>query len=281
MIVSGFQVETVQTPLHGPFVTSRGSRLASRSVAVTLDLDDGFAARGECVPVTYVTGETIESVCADLERVGPQLIGLDAGAYRSSFARFAELLPASHSARCALEMAALAGWSHALGAPLHLLFGGALDAVETDITIPIVDNAAELASQAWEQGIRIFKLKVGDSDPEADLARLRAIAGVAPAARIRLDANQAFDAEGALDFVGRALAEGAQIELLEQPVPRDDFEALGRVAERSPVPVIADESVRTPHDAITLAATTPVHGFNVKINKNGISGALDIIAVAR
>src|SRR5207244_3032620 len=97
----------------------------------------------------------------------------------------------------------------------------------------------------------------------------------------RIDANQAFTPDGAVAFVERLLEEGAHVELLEQPVRKEDFEGLGHVAERSPVPVFADESVRSPADALRLAATTPLQGFNLKINKNGIAGVLDIISIAR
>src|SRR5581483_2410943 len=115
-----------------------------------------------------------------------------------------------------------------------------------DITIPIVPNAAELAHLAWQLGIRVFKMKVGESDVEADHARILAVREAAPEARLRIDANQAFTPDGAVAFVERLIAEGAHVELLEQPVRREDFEGLGQVAARSPVPVFADESVCTP-----------------------------------
>ena len=70
------------------------------------------------------------------------------------------------------------------------------------------------------------------------------------------------------------------MELLEQPVQAGDFEGLAEVARRSPVPVFADESCRTPQDALRLAQTE-VHGFNLKINKSGIGAVLDILAIAR
>jgi L-alanine-DL-glutamate epimerase-like enolase superfamily enzyme len=60
----------------------------------------------------------------------------------------------------------------------------------------------------------------------------------------------------------------------------NDFIGMATIAELSPLPIFADESVRTPADAFRLAQT-PVHGFNCKINKNGIAGVLDIIAIAK
>jgi L-alanine-DL-glutamate epimerase-like enolase superfamily enzyme len=281
MRIAAIAAEPFHTPLHNPFVTARGSTTAARAVAVHLTLDDGRTARGESVPVHYVTGETMETVLEAVTRVAPELVGLDVRRYRLALNVIARLLPEAPSARCALEMAVLDAWAQATGLTPWELWGAALDSLESDITIPIVPNAGELAALAWGLGIRVFKLKVGESDVEADHARALAVREAAPEALLRIDANQAFTPDGAVRFVERLLAEGAQVQLLEQPVRKEDFEGLGQVAARSPVPVFADESVRTPADALRLATTTPVQGFNLKINKNGIAGVLDIIAIAR
>jgi L-alanine-DL-glutamate epimerase-like enolase superfamily enzyme len=71
------------------------------------------------------------------------------------------------------------------------------------------------------------------------------------------------------------------LELVEQPTPKEDLAALDAVAARSPVPIFADESVKSPEDALRVVTETRAHGINVKIMKAGISGALDIIAIAR
>lgn len=273
--------EPFETPLHHPFVTSQGRATSARGIAITLRAENDIEARGEAVPVTYVTGETLQTVTASVERIGPELVGLDTERYRLALDIISRLAPDMPSARCGLEMAVLDAWTQASGSSLWQLWGSARDSVETDMTIPIVPNAAELAELAWGLGMRVFKIKVGETDIEADHARVLAIRNAAPEAHIRLDANQAFSPENALRFVERLLSEGAHIELLEQPVPREDFQGMDFVAARSPVPVFADESCRTPQEALRLIAETQVQGFNCKINKSGIAGVLDIIALAR
>jgi L-alanine-DL-glutamate epimerase-like enolase superfamily enzyme len=252
----------------------------ARAVLIQLTLDDGRIAQGESVPVEYVTGETVDTVLAVAERVAPALIGLDASHYRPLWDAIGCLAPHAPSARCGLEMAALDAWSQGTGISLHQLLGGALNSVESDLTLPLVPNAAELAAQAWARGISVFKIKVG-GEVAAEVARVHSIRAAAPEARLRIDANQAFTPEGALAFVERLLADNVRIELLEQPVRAEDFAGLGWVAERSPVPVFADESARTPADALRLTCETPVQGINCKINKNGIAGVLDIVAITK
>lgn len=278
--IAGFQAEPFETPLHSPFVTSQGVATTARAVAVTLTLDDGRTVGGESVPVTYVTGETRESVIETVERVAPALIGRDPARYADLLTEIARRTPGAPSARCGLEMAVLEARALLTGQSLWELWGGAVSHGYSDLTLPIVSNAAELAEIAWALGIRVFKIKVGEGDIEADHARVQAIRAAAPEAHLRIDANQAFTPDAAVAFVERLIAEGAVVELLEQPVPRDDFEGLVEVARRSPVPVFADESCRTPQDALRLAPT-PVHGYNLKINKSGIAAVQDIIAISR
>jgi L-Ala-D/L-Glu epimerase len=279
--IAQIAAEPFEVPLHNPFITSQGASTTARPIAITLTLDDGRTARGEAVPVRYVTGETKESVLETVARVGAELVGMDVSRYRLALDTIARLAPESPAARCGLEMAVFDAWAQATGSSLWHLWGGARESVETDITIPIVPNAAELTELAWGLGIRVFKIKVGEADLDADYARVLAVRNAAPDAHIRLDANQAFTPENALRFVERLLAEGAHIELLEQPVPKEDIAGLDFVAERCPIPVFADESCRTPQEALRLATETSVQGFNCKINKSGILGVLDIIAVAQ
>lgn len=278
--IASVNAETMTTPLHNPFVTSQGRATAARAVLIRMTLSDGRVVTGESVPVTYVTGETIETVLAAVERIEPELVGLEVTRYRQALDIIGRMIPDGASARCGLEMAALDAWALASNSTIHHLWGAALDRKETDVTIPIVENAGELTELAWALGIRVFKIKVGDATIEADHARVLAVRNAAPDAPIRIDANQAFTPEDALRFVERLLAEGAHVELLEQPVKADDYPGLAWVAERSPVPVFADESCRSPADALRLAQTA-VQGFNCKIQKNGIAGVLDIIAIAR
>jgi L-alanine-DL-glutamate epimerase-like enolase superfamily enzyme len=278
--IASVSAERLTTPLHNPFVTSQGRATAALAVLVRLTLSDGREVGGESTPVTYVTGETIETVLSTVERVGPELVGLEVARYRQVLEAIRRLVPDGASARCGLEMAALEAWEQTTGSSLHRLWGAAQDSKPTDVTIPIVENAGELTELAWALGMRVFKIKVGGAGIEADHARVRAVRNAAPEAPLRIDANQAFTPEDALRFVERLLAEGAHVELLEQPVRADDYAGLAWVAERSPVPVFADESCRTPADALRLAQTA-VQGFNCKIQKNGIAGVLDIVAIAR
>ena len=237
-IIRSVTATPFETPLFNPFVTSQGAAYTAKAVAVDMMLADGRSVLEAC------------------RRVAPHLIGLDVSTYRKPLTAIAAHTISEPSARCGLEMAVLDAFGMVSGISLHRLLGAALPSMATDITIPIVPNAGELAEMAWAVGMRVFKIKVGDPDRAADAARVKAIRAAAPNARLRIDANQAFTPEEAISFIRGLIDDGAAVEMLEQPVHCDDFEGLNRVAERSPVPVFADESCRTPADAIRLVSTT-------------------------
>ena len=278
--IASITAELFHTPLHNPFVTSQGVATEALGVAALLTLEDGRTARGESVPVKYVTGETREMVMETIQRVGTALVGVDVTRWRQALNTIAEQAPDAPSARCGLEMAVFAAWEQATGSHLWKLLGGATDSVESDVTIPILPNAQELTEIAWGLGINVFKIKVGAKDVEEDHARVQAVRQAAPEAHLRIDANQAFTPQEAVAFIERVVSEGANVELLEQPVAKEDIDGMVYVAERSPVPVFADESCRTTADALRMAHT-PIQGYNLKINKSGIGAVLDIIAIGK
>jgi o-succinylbenzoate synthase len=120
------------------------------------------------------------------------------------------------------------------------------------------------------------KVKVGRGD---DLGRVRAVrAAVGPRARLRVDANGAWDVDTAVARV-RALA-ACDLELVEQPVAT--LEELAAVRRRVGVPLAADESVRTPADARRLAELAAADAVVVKVQAaGGVRAGLAVAEAAR
>lgn len=250
---------------------------------VTATLQNGISGYGEASPADYVTGEDTAGLLRSVQESAGGLVGEHAGRIRHWNRRLHELLPGSPTARSAVEMALLDAWCRTLGAPMHLWFGGAVMEVRTDLTIPICEPgcAAQLARDAAAGGYSSLKVKVGVADAEQDLQRVLAVQQGAPEAGIRLDANQAFDPPGALLFVRNCLDRAVRVEIMEQPTPAEDLDALQAVTRESPVPVIADESVLSPADALQIVRRGAAHGINIKIAKAGLLGALEIISIAQ
>ncbi len=266
--------------MKSPFTTAKRRTSIADNILVTVRLDSGVMGYGEASPAEYVTGETAESVLAAVPQLAGDLQGQEIRAWR----RWADsLTDAGPTCRSALEMALLDALSRSLRLPLDQWFGGAQTSVVSDLTLTIgpAEEVAATAAEAFAAGFRSLKIKVGGPSRDEDLERVRAIAAATPGVRLRLDANQAFTADGALDFLAECARHGLPIELIEQPVPADDWEALAAVTARSPIPVIADEAVVRPADALRVASMGAAHGINIKVAKAGLLGALQIIGIAR
>jgi L-alanine-DL-glutamate epimerase-like enolase superfamily enzyme len=283
MQILSIEARPAPYPMRSPFTSAKRSSAVAENVLVTARLSDGTTGYGEASPATYVTGETPATVLAAVPEAAEALAGRPIARYRAWGALLAELLPRAPTARTAVEMALLDALTRSLELPLWQWFGGAAIDVRTDLSIPICpsEQAGATAREAAEAGFRSLKIKVGGPDEAADRERVLAVASGAPGCALRLDANQGFQPEQALAFVRDLLARGVPVEVLEQPVPKEDLEALARVTRASPVPVIADEAVVTSSDALQIARRGAAHGINIKLAKAGLLGALEWIAIAR
>jgi L-alanine-DL-glutamate epimerase-like enolase superfamily enzyme len=277
------RAEPALYPMKSPFESARRRSTVAENVLVTVRLAGGVTGYGEASPAEYVTGETPAGVLAAVTEAASALTGEDAARVERWSGRLNEALAGHPTARSAVEMALLDALTRQWGVPLWTYFGGATPEIRTDLSIPITvpDQAGVVAAEAAALGYRSLKIKVGGPSRDEDLERVRAVSAASPGVQIRLDANQGFGAEEALAFLAACARAGVPVELMEQPVPRDDWDGLAEVTRRSPVPVIADEAVVDPKAALRVAATGAAHGINIKVAKAGLLGALQIIAIAR
>ena len=141
-----------------------------------------------------------------------------------------------------------------------------------------VKETVELALDRSRQGFRILKLK-GGLEPEEDVRRVQAVHDALPGLALRLDAEQGYTVEQALN-VARAL-EG-KLEMLEQPTPAADLHALQEVTQHSPIPILADESLRGPRSALALASQRAATGVSIKLATcGGLHCARQVDSIAR
>jgi len=118
------------------------------------------------------------------------------------------------------------------------------------------------------QGFKTFKVKVG-KDHDLDFRRILVIRQVAPKTKILIDANQSFTANSALDFLKQLAAHEIHPVLIEQPVPKDDWEGLRAVTRESCVPVCADESISSFKDVKKIVRGRYADAVNIKLMKFG------------
>lgn len=281
--IERIDIRPVTIELTEPFAIAGGAPDQARNVFVRVTLRDGSTGYGEAAPFEAVNGETQAGTLAALRAVQAEVTGRDAAAWRSLAADVRRLIPDAPAARCAVEQAVIDALARHVGLPLLQFFGGCSHELTTDITIPAGDiaHSASSAQRAVQDGFGTVKVKVGAGDWESDVARLEAISRAAPGLSIVADANEGYSYPHARQFLDRVRSAGVPLVLMEQPVAADDVASLAALEEEFRIPVCADESARSPADAIRLARAGQIGVINIKLMKCGVADALDMISVAR
>ncbi|MFD5742053.1 mandelate racemase/muconate lactonizing enzyme family protein [Streptomyces massasporeus] len=267
-------LRTVRLALAEPLRISRSTMAARDAVWLTVE-HDGLRGHGEAVTSVY-QGLGTETLVRLLTAVDPSrfpdpesaLEALRAGQWPDG-----DLPPA---VTAAVESALLDLVGQRAGVPVHRLLGAAappVAATARTIGITTPARAAARARRLAADGFEIIKVKAGTPDPEDDVERVRVIRDAAPRARLLLDPNGAWSVAQADTLLPRFAALG--VEAVEQPLAPGDPDALCALAERAPLPVIADEDAVDLADVRRLAGR--VHGVNVKLAKcGGVHAALRI-----
>ncbi|MCO5147318.1 MAG: cycloisomerase [Aquamicrobium sp.] len=278
------RVHTVSVPAKA--VHSHGSGDVSGINAVLLELttDTGITGWGEASPWPVFTG-TVEANAAALHvHLRPHLIGQDPIQVEVLMNRAGKVLVGHNEAKAALECALLDITGQAVGLSIAELVGGRQrDAIPMSFSIANPDFGKDLEDIAvlWADGVRLFKLKTGFAEHSFDvmrLERLRELYG--EEASLRIDYNQGLPAYDAIRRV-RDL-ERFKPTFVEQPVKMYEREAMAEITRAVDVPIMADESIFDPREALRGAQARIADIFALKLAKaGGIRRALEVAAIAR
>jgi L-Ala-D/L-Glu epimerase len=265
-----------------PYVTARGRLEQREMVLLRLRSEEGLVGLGEAVPMSLRGGATLTEVVRELGSLGG-LPALDERAIRKAAS------PLSAPSRCAISTAlldlrgrlgAVAGDPaqprqsfRSLSVPKDCR-GGATGAIVCNATLVAGDSETVAADALrWAaEGFSTFKLKLGAGE---DVGQVRAVReAVGPRARIRVDANTAWD----LETAKRTLAElePFEIELAEQPVARLD--EMVELSKFTSIPLAADESVSSLDEAERAAGLGACAYTGIKLSKVG--GPEQALAIA-
>jgi L-alanine-DL-glutamate epimerase-like enolase superfamily enzyme len=259
-------------PFRYPFTISKGTKTHQPGLLVELDFR-GLRGYGEAPAITYYQ-ITVEQMAEELDQK------------RDFVERFAftdparywhylhHLFPKNSFLVCALDMAGWDLFGKMRNKPLYEYFGAnPAQMPETDYTIGI-DTAEGMVEKMKENPWPFYKVKVGT---EGDMQRLRLLREHTRS-RLRVDANAGWNVRQALEAI--PLMADLGVELVEQPLPVDDWEGMKLLFQKSPIPLFADESCVSEKDVEACAGY--FHGINIKLTKcGGITPALRMIKEAR
>ena len=263
MRIASVEVIPYALPFKEPYVTATGTLKRREMVLLRLRDEDGLVGLGEAVPLSLRGGIGLMQVVEELRGLGT-LDELDE-ATLSDTSRYL-----SSPARCAALIAlldlrgkhAMARSSFVAPSPTKADRSGP---IRCNATLTSGDPASVVSvAESWAaDGFSTFKLKLGTGDDAAQVRAVREALG--PRARIRIDANAAWDVAAAKRIL--AELEPYEVELAEQPVATME-EAL-EVTSSTSIPLAADESVETRADAEQVVATGSFALTGIKLSKVG------------
>lgn len=281
--VAGVGLLPLNLPMRQPFVTALGEKWESRNLLVAVRLSNGIVGFGEASASLAWPEETQGSMVKALRPLIPKLMGRSISSFQRWIAWIWEHPGGQPAAASALECALVDAYTRAVRLPLWRWLGGRRRSVTTGITISAWEPevAARFARRVGAAGFRRLKVKVTGRDIDEDIRRVAAVHRVAPRAALWVDGNQGFSAGEAVRFCLFLRQQRLPVRLLEQPVPRSDWDGLAQVEREGRIPVAADESARTAEETLRLIRRRVVSVINVKLAKCGLMGALRIIRRAR
>jgi L-alanine-DL-glutamate epimerase-like enolase superfamily enzyme len=255
-----------------PFTISRGTKTHQPTLIVCIE-QFGLKGYGEAPAISYY-GIPVEKMIADLE-LKKLLIEKFAFTEPSRFWHFLHhLIPDNPFLVCALDIAAWDLYGKLQKKPLYACWKlNISEGPITDYTIGI-DTVEKMVKKMQAKPWPIYKIKLGTPEDAIIIRALRKHTD----AVLRVDANSGWNLQQALDLIP-ALNE-CGVEFIEQPLAKENLEGMRVLYEKSPIPLIADESCVFEQDVEKCQGL--FHGVNIKLTKcSGLTPALRMIETAR
>jgi L-alanine-DL-glutamate epimerase-like enolase superfamily enzyme len=255
-----------------PFTISRGTKTHQPTLIIELE-HFGIKAYGEAPAISYYD-IPVEKMIEDLEAKKKMLEKFSFTEPDRFWHYCHHMFPKNSFLVCALDIAGWDLYGKMKRKKLYELWG--LDfskRPQTDFTIGI-DTIDIMVDKMKQTPWPIYKIKLGTNQDVEIITELRKHTN----AVIRIDANAAWKADEALEKI--EAFKSLDIELIEQPLAKDDWEGMKFLFERSTLPLFADESCVSESDVDKCYGH--FHGVNIKLTKcSGITPAKRMITRAR
>jgi len=284
MKITDIKLGYISVPLRTPFKTALRTVNSIEDIIIKIETDTGHVGYGEVPPTGVITGDTRGAIIGAIEtHIKPTIIGMDIEDLEGIMLKLDKSLVGNTSAKAGIDIAIYDLFGQLYNAPVYKLLGGYRKEIITDITISVNDpeEMARDSMDAINRGYKTLKIKVG-KDSKKDIERMNAIRkAVGYDVELRIDANQGWKPKEAIYVLNKMEDAGLNIELVEQPVAGYDIEGLKMVTDNVSIPVMADESVFSPRDAIRILEMRAADYLNIKLMKTGgIHNALKICSLA-
>lgn len=276
--ITGIDPVPVRVSGSKDFKISEGKTRVHTSVIVRIRTEDETVEGiGEivCAPPGKPEELPEEILGAVRHVVAPALIGQSAN-NRAKCAQIVEsVLKGRPWTKAGLNNALFDLQGKVLGASVADILGGRINdripVMGTVLGINAPDAMARQAAETVAEGFRAVKVKIGET-VASDVARVAAVReAVGPDIQVRVDANDHYMPADAIRLI-RAI-ERYDIEHVEQPISRRDLLGMVEIRKAVGIPLMTDDMVATPEEAMTVIRLGAADRVKVKVTKHGLDGA--------
>ena len=282
--IKEIKVHVINIPAKAVHSHGSGDVANINSVIVQITTDSGLTGWGEAAPWPVFTG-TVEANAAALHTyIKPKIIGKNPLHVEAHLTMADNILVHCSEAKAALEVALLDIVGQTAKLPIVELFGGRhCNSIPLSFSVANQNFETDLEdiSRLYNEGIRLFKLKTGFNEHSFDLMRLEKLRKIyEDKISLRVDYNQGLKAYNAIRVLKDI--ESFKPDFIEQPVKKNEIEALAEITRIIDTPIMADESVFNPREAFIAAKMRVADIFSLKIMKSGgIRRAIEVASIAR
>lgn len=287
MRIKRIKTSIIDIPTIRPHKLSYTTLYEVNYVLVQLQTDEGIEGLGETATLGGPgwSEESEESIKITIDKyLAPLLMGEDPRQIEGLRKKMETVVRGNMFAKAAIEMSLWDCVGKAYGVPSYALLGGLVNKeIPLSWTLALGDPDKEIedAKQMIDRdGHFIFKIKVGAEDVQKDVQRVKKIkAALGDQISLRIDVNQGWDRVTAIRACKQL--DECGLAFIEQPVPKHDIDGMAAVARSLTTPVLADESLATPNDAMQLIQKEAASVFGLKVTKaGGIFGCKQLAAIA-
>ncbi len=271
MKITELKATAINIPRANRLTTSYGSIDYAQTLLIEILTDEGVNGIGQVSVDAPFYGETAEGMLANIRTyLAPALQGENPLNITHLNHKMHGALPHHWCSHSGVDMALWDLKGKALGVPVYQLLGGKVrDGLDlmgfVNLSTP-EQMAADAKEKLDQHGYPVLKMKIG-LDPRDDIKRYRAVAeAVGDRAVIQVDGNTGYTIAQAIPALTTMESIGA-LGAIEQPVER--MADMAELARRLAAPVMADESIYPPADAIEVVQCKAASLALMKINKHG------------
>ena len=269
------KTEIVDLPIRRPHRFASQTMRFGSHLLVRVCTEEGLEGIGEGTTPggPWWGGESVETMKVMIDSyLLPVLVGEQATAIGRILAKMDQVVAHNDFAKAAVEMACFDLLGKSLGVPLCDLLGGPLcESLPVLWTLASGDAEEDIAEaeQKLDAGLHCrFKVKIGAESVDADLHHLSRVSeALGERAELTIDPNGSWDELTAARSLPRLADIG--ITILEQPLPAWNLDGMARLSGMGLVPIMADESVRSPHGALAALELRAAHIVSLKVLKSG------------